>query len=92
MPAASAFAGEDITALPTYQRTMLGLARSFQITSLFLDFTALDNVALAVQAHAGHSFRFWRSARKRRGTARAGARGARSRRPRAIAPTPSSPA
>jgi branched-chain amino acid transport system ATP-binding protein len=39
---------------------MLGLARSFQITSLFLDFTALDNVALAVQAHAGHSFRFGR--------------------------------
>jgi branched-chain amino acid transport system ATP-binding protein len=41
----------------------LGLARSFQITSLFADFTALDNVALAVQAHAGHSFRFWRDAR-----------------------------
>jgi branched-chain amino acid transport system ATP-binding protein len=57
------FGGGDITALPTYQRSMLGLARSFQITSLFLDFTALDNVALAVQAHAGHSFRFWRDAR-----------------------------
>jgi branched-chain amino acid transport system ATP-binding protein len=41
----------------------MGLARSFQITSLFLDFTAQDNVALAVQAHAGHSFRFWRNAR-----------------------------
>ena len=58
------FAGSDITALPTYQRSMRGLARSFQITSLFLDFTALDNVALAVQAHAGHSFRFWRDARQ----------------------------
>jgi branched-chain amino acid transport system ATP-binding protein len=57
------FAGSEITALPTYQRSMLGLARSFQITSLFLDFTALDNVALAVQAHAGHSFHFWRDAR-----------------------------
>ncbi len=57
------FGGLDITALPTYQRSRLGLARSFQITSLFLDFTALDNVALAVQARAGHSFRFWRSAR-----------------------------
>jgi branched-chain amino acid transport system ATP-binding protein len=57
------FDGGDITALPTYRRSMLGLARSFQITSLFLDFTALDNVALAVQAHAGHSFHFWRSAR-----------------------------
>jgi len=58
------FGGADITKLPTYQRSRLGLARSFQITSLFLDFTALDNVALAVQAHSGHSFRFWRNARK----------------------------
>jgi branched-chain amino acid transport system ATP-binding protein len=57
------FAGENITALPTWQRSMMGLARSFQITSLFLDLTALDNVALAVQAHAGHSFHFWRNAR-----------------------------
>jgi branched-chain amino acid transport system ATP-binding protein len=57
------FAGEDITALPTWRRSQLGLARSFQITSLFPDFTALDNVALAVQAHSGHSFRFWREAR-----------------------------
>jgi branched-chain amino acid transport system ATP-binding protein len=57
------FEGRDITALPTYMRSQLGLARSFQITSLFLDFTALDNVALAVQAHAGHSFHFWRDAR-----------------------------
>ena len=57
------FAGRDITALPTYRRSALGLARSFQITSLFFDFTALDNAALAVQAHAGHSFRFWRNAR-----------------------------
>jgi branched-chain amino acid transport system ATP-binding protein len=58
------FAGRDITALPAYRRSALGLARSFQITSLFRDFTALDNVALAVQAHAGHSFRFWRNARQ----------------------------
>jgi branched-chain amino acid transport system ATP-binding protein len=57
------FDGAEITALPVYRRSQLGLARSFQITSLFLDFTALDNVALAVQAHAGHSFRFWRDAR-----------------------------
>ncbi|HXW23609.1 MAG TPA: ABC transporter ATP-binding protein [Xanthobacteraceae bacterium] len=58
------FAGRDITALPAHRRSLLGLARSFQITSLFLDFTVLDNVALAVQAHAGHSFRFWRDARR----------------------------
>ena len=57
------FAGRDVTELPTPARSKLGLARSFQITSVFGDFTALDNVALAVQAHAGHSFRFWRPAR-----------------------------
>ena len=58
------FAGRDITPLPAHSRSALGLARSFQITSLFLDFTALDNVALAVQAHAGHSFHFWHDARR----------------------------
>jgi branched-chain amino acid transport system ATP-binding protein len=58
------FDGQDITELPVYTRSALGLARSFQITSLFLDFTALDNVALAVQAHAGHSFHFWKDARQ----------------------------
>src|SRR6516164_7303332 len=52
--------GAGNTTLPTHRRSALGLARSFQITSLFLDFTVLDNVALVVQAHAGHSFRFWR--------------------------------
>jgi len=57
------FDGADITNLPVYRRSALGLARSFQITSLFPEFTALDNVALAVQAHAGHSFKFWRDAR-----------------------------
>jgi branched-chain amino acid transport system ATP-binding protein len=57
------FDGRDITALPVYRRSQLGLARSFQVATLFSDFTALDNVALSVQAHAGHSFRFWRNAR-----------------------------
>jgi branched-chain amino acid transport system ATP-binding protein len=57
------FAGNDITLLPMHRRSALGLARSFQITSLFLDLSVLDNVTLAVQAHAGHSFRFWRDAR-----------------------------
>jgi branched-chain amino acid transport system ATP-binding protein len=58
------FAGEEVTALPPHQRAARGMARSFQITSIFPDFTALDNVALAAQAHAGHSFRFWRPARR----------------------------
>jgi len=53
------FEGRDITRLPTYKRSSLGLARSFQITSVFLEMSARDNVALAAQAHQGHSFRFW---------------------------------
>jgi len=57
------FAGEDITALGAVARSHRGLARSFQITSVYREFSVLDNVALAVQAHAGHSFRFWRDAR-----------------------------
>ncbi len=58
------FDGEDITGLGAAARAHRGLARSFQITSIYREFSALDNVALAVQAHAGHSFRFWRPARK----------------------------
>ncbi len=60
------FLGRDITRLPSYTRSHLGLARSFQITSIFLNMTLLDNVALAVQAHAGHSYRFWKPARQDR--------------------------
>ena len=56
------FAGEDVTTLPAPRRARRGLARSFQITSIYRDFTVLQNVALAVQAHSGHSFRFWRPA------------------------------
>jgi branched-chain amino acid transport system ATP-binding protein len=57
------FSGEDITRMPAHARSHRGLSRSFQITSVYREFTALENVALAVQAHAGHSFRFWRPAR-----------------------------
>ena len=64
---AISFAGQDITRLPAHRRSRLGLARSFQITSLLPDFTAADNVAMAAQAHAGHSFRFWGNARKEKG-------------------------
>ena len=68
------FAGHDVTHLPPHRLSALGLARSFQITSVFMDMSALDNAALAVQAHAGHSFRFWRAAARDealRGPARA---------------------
>ncbi|MGE3148967.1 MAG: ABC transporter ATP-binding protein [Pseudorhodoplanes sp.] len=53
------FAGQDITSLPVHARAALGLARSFQITSVIPDFSALENVALAVQARSGSSFRFF---------------------------------
>ena len=57
------FAGEDVSRLAVADRARRGLVRSFQVTSIFSGFTAADNVALAVQANAGHSFRFWRGAR-----------------------------
>ncbi len=57
------FDGGAITRLRPAARSHRGLARSFQITSVFPDFSVLDNVALAVQAHSGHSYRFWRPVR-----------------------------
>jgi branched-chain amino acid transport system ATP-binding protein len=53
------FLDRDITALPVDRRARLGLARSFQITSIFDTFTAEGNVALGVQARQKHSFKFW---------------------------------
>ena len=56
------FDGRDLTRAPPHERALAGLGRSYQITSVFPEFTVLQNVALAVQSHAGHSFRFWRPA------------------------------
>jgi len=56
------FAGEDVTHLPMARRARRGLARSFQITSILPGFSTLENVALAVQARSGSSFRFFRPA------------------------------
>ena len=56
--------GSDITHKPAYARAKLGITRSFQITSLVMGMSVLDNVALAVQARDGHSFRFLKPARK----------------------------
>ncbi len=53
------FDGRDITRLAPHERSLAGLGRSYQITSVFPDFTVLQNVCMAVQGHAGHSFRFW---------------------------------
>ncbi len=51
--------GQDITHLPLYRRAHLGLARSYQITSVFANLSVEENMLLAIQAHHGHSFRFW---------------------------------
>jgi len=56
------FEGEDITRKSVVYRARKGLARSYQITSIFPEFTVLENAVLAVQVHRGHSFRFWRAA------------------------------
>lgn len=56
------FDGRDITRAPAHRRAHAGLARSFQISSVFPEFSLLQNVAVAVQARLGHSFRFWRAA------------------------------
>ena len=53
------FSGHDITTLPLYQRSHLGLARSYQITSVFPNLNVEENLLLAIQAQHGHSFRFW---------------------------------
>ena len=52
-------AGQEITHLPLYRRASLGLARSYQITSVFANLSVEENMLLAIQAHHGHSFRFW---------------------------------
>ena len=56
------FDGTDVTALSMAKRTRLGIARTFQITSVLSGFSALENAALVIQARSGSSFRFFRSA------------------------------
>jgi branched-chain amino acid transport system ATP-binding protein len=58
------FDGMDVTHMPMPARVGHGLARSYQITSIFKRLSVLDNVALSVQAHAGNSFNFWQPARQ----------------------------
>ena len=54
------FDGADVTRAPQHERVRAGLARSYQVTSIFGSFSVLDNLALAVQARSGSSFSFWR--------------------------------
>jgi branched-chain amino acid transport system ATP-binding protein len=60
------FNGADVTRLAAHARVRAGLARSYQITSIFRRFTVLDNLALAVQARSGSSFSLWRPLRTER--------------------------
>lgn len=60
------FDGKNILKDSTAQRARAGLARSFQITSVFLPMTLLENVMLAVQGSRGHSYQFWAPAHKDR--------------------------
>lgn len=56
------FAGRDVTSASAHARARLGLGRTFQITSIIPGFTVLENVALAVQAKTGLSYRFFGNA------------------------------
>ncbi len=57
------FFKKDITSLPPFNHANIGIARSFQITSLFPELNVLENTAMAVQAHNGHSFQFFKPAK-----------------------------
>ena len=56
--------GADVTGLPPERVARLGVARSFQITTLFPQVTAREHVELALQARTGQGWRFWRSERR----------------------------
>jgi branched-chain amino acid transport system ATP-binding protein len=57
------FDGDDVTGLPPDRIARRGMARSFQITSLFEQLTALEHVALALQSATSLGYRFWQSDR-----------------------------
>jgi branched-chain amino acid transport system ATP-binding protein len=56
--------GRDLTGRPPERIARLGVARSFQITSLFAQLTAREHVELALQGGTGLGWRFWRSDRR----------------------------
>jgi branched-chain amino acid transport system ATP-binding protein len=61
------FEERRMTREPQHKRVAAGLARSYQITSIFRRFSVLDNLALAVQARSGSSFSFWKPVEKETG-------------------------
>ena len=54
------FGGQDVSALPVHQRARAGLLRSYQITSIFEEFTVTENAVLAALAAKRHAWRFWK--------------------------------
>jgi branched-chain amino acid transport system ATP-binding protein len=58
------FGGREVTRMSLHERVGLGLARSYQVTSIFATFSALENIVLAVLARSGSSMRFWREVAK----------------------------
>jgi len=60
------FNGAEVTDKPVFDRATMGISRSFQVTSVFDEMTVLENLALAVQAHQGHSYFFWAAINKNR--------------------------
>jgi branched-chain amino acid transport system ATP-binding protein len=52
--------GKDVTTMPSHRRTAMGMARTFQITSLFPRLTVLDNVLLAIKGLKPSKFVMWR--------------------------------
>ncbi|TRD22849.1 ABC transporter ATP-binding protein [Palleronia caenipelagi] len=52
--------GRDVTGLPTAERARLGMGRTFQISSLAMEFTVLQNAVLGALGQRGRVFRFWR--------------------------------
>jgi branched-chain amino acid transport system ATP-binding protein len=53
------FAGRDITRLPAWERALLGIVYTFQVTSIYCDLSVYDNVALAAQRPRLHAARDW---------------------------------
>lgn len=51
--------GRDITRVPAWERPRLGLARAFQVSQLYTEFTLLENVGLAIAAREGKAFGMW---------------------------------
>jgi branched-chain amino acid transport system ATP-binding protein len=55
------FGNEDVTGFGINARARMGLVRSYQITSVFDEFTVLENATLAALGARTHAFKFWRS-------------------------------